>query len=809
MLKVTNILILLFLISDYVTNAQNTQIDSLENLLQKYTNGDTLRVNLLIESAYKLVLKDLDKCLSYAQEAEEIADKQNYAKGKAESSRLIGIYFHYKSDYPKALDYYKKSLEINEEIGNKRGISGCLNNIGSIYKTQGAHEKAIEFYKKSLKIYKELDYKSGISATLNNLGIIYRKEGNYPKALESYQKALRIYEVDKNKQGIAMSLNNIAVIHRYQKNYVQALEYNHKSLRIKEELDDKIGISASYANIGAIHFYQGNFSESLEYYQKSLSLKEELDEQRGISICLSSIGQIYFKQANYPIALEYLQKSINICQEIGYESGLCEAYLWISEVYAKKMSYNEALKYAIESLKIANRLKLLNEQSKIYEQLSFIYASTKDYKKAYENHLLHKELNDSTFSEENIKKITGLEYKYEFDKEKQAIELKQQRKDIIRIEESKRQTIMRNSFIAGFLLMSLMVILVLQGFLQKRKANSILAKQKEEIENQAEELKTTNKKLIELDEFKQGMTGMIVHDLKNPLNGIINISNSFSVQKQNIRMKLISKQILNMVLNILDVYKYEDTKMIVDKSDYSLFEISQNSINKVDFLAEQKNIEIDNQILVNTGIKADQEIIERVFVNILTNAVKHSPGNGSIQVTSLIEQQGCIKISVSDNGHGIQKDQLNKVFDKFGQVSAKKSGSVRSTGLGLTFCKIAVEAHGGEIGVESEINNGTIFWFTLQTSKSEFKKTKQAKLKSHSQSSSISLNTEDIKYLEPFVLQIQELEIYDISMLRNILKQIDSNQNERINCWKEDMNHAIRTGSEDRYRIVLSEAIIN
>ncbi|MCP4163500.1 MAG: HAMP domain-containing histidine kinase, partial [Deltaproteobacteria bacterium] len=365
------------------------------------------------------------------------------------------------------------------------------------------------------------------------------------------------------------------------------------------------------------------------------------------------------------------------------------------------------------------------------------------------------------------------------------------------------QNIIRNSFIAGFILMPLLVLLVWRNLRIRREAKKLLYKQ--------------NEKLIKLDQFKESMTGMIVHDLKNPLNVILNATEKEPLKNLR-RVKQTGKQMLNMVLNILDVHKYEETKMIVDKLDYSLFDISLEAINEVVFLAQQKNIEIKNEISKETGIKADREIIERVFVNILTNAIKYTPNNGKISVgslepTTLNPQQ--IKIKITDSGQGIPQDQLSKVFDKFGQITAKKSGTVRSTGLGLTFCKMAVEAHGGEIGVESEIENlpadkagGTSFWFTLPIGKDSkiTKKSGAEQMPVHEEMSSniTILTTEEKIFLKPFILQFKKCEIYEISILRDLLKQIDLSENENINNWKEEMSEAIRSGNEELYRELIN-----
>jgi len=255
----------------------------------------------------------------------------------------------------------------------------------------------------------------------------------------------------------------------------------------------------------------------------------------------------------------------------------------------------------------------------------------------------------------------------------------------------------------------------------------------------AEAYKTVSaqkEKLLELDKFKEGMTGMIVHDLKNPLNAIIGISSLNSEDEMMMMINSAGNQMLNLVLNILDVQKFENTEVKLNLSESSALHMAEDASKQISMLIKQKNhdfsIRIDPKIIVNS----DHEIVVRVFVNILTNAIKYTPSFGKITIKSegifnglddiisslnfesLVGKDMSSKtpfclFSVTDTGQGIPKDKQYLVFEKFGQIEAKKSGGVRSTGLGMTFCKMVIEAHGGEIWLTSEVGKGTIFWFTL------------------------------------------------------------------------------------------------
>jgi len=101
-----------------------------------------------------------------------------------------------------------------------------------------------------------------------------------------------------------------------------------------------------------------------------------------------------------------------------------------------------------------------------------------------------------------------------------------------------------------------------------------------------------------------------------------------------------------------------------------------------------------------------------VIANLVGNAIKFTPASGRIRV-AVQGSDGGVRVSVSDTGPGIPPEFHDKIFEKFGQVEAARQGAKHSSGLGLTFCKFAVEAHGGSIGVESVVGQGSTFWFVV------------------------------------------------------------------------------------------------
>ena len=285
------------------------------------------------------------------------------------------------------------------------------------------------------------------------------------------------------------------------------------------------------------------------------------------------------------------------------------------------------------------------------------------------------------------------------------------------------------------------------------------------------------------------MTGMIVHDLKNPLNSIISLAESDTVRQS-------GKQMLNMVMNILDVQKYEETEIKLQKLSFSINLISESALNQVNLLYQQKSITVENYIS-DYAVIIDADLIERVFINILTNAIKYTPNNGKIVLKSDKIGTDYIRIIISDNGPGIPQDRLDNIFLKFEQVVAKKSGIARSTGIGLTFCKMVIEAHNCEIGVETKLEKGTSFWFTLPAWHNSDKlidvETKLMEKKS------LELAKTDKEILKHYLEKFQNLEVYELSDIERIIDKVDFSKSSELQQWKKEMDNALYAMNQEKY----------
>lgn len=222
----------------------------------------------------------------------------------------------------------------------------------------------------------------------------------------------------------------------------------------------------------------------------------------------------------------------------------------------------------------------------------------------------------------------------------------------------------------------------------------------------------------EMDRLRDDFIATLTHDLRTPLLAAIQTLQFFldgSLGEVESRqgtildtMKKSNEDMLGLVNALLEVYKYESGKLNLCVTNFELAPFVQECISQVNAIAQKKQITLKTDFsgIENAQISADRKELRRVLMNLCGNALNHTRENGTIEI-STNQQENDLIINVRDNGIGIPKADLSKLFKRFSQGTTQKRSA--GTGLGLYLSRQIVEAHGGKIWAESEVSKGSVF----------------------------------------------------------------------------------------------------
>ncbi len=221
--------------------------------------------------------------------------------------------------------------------------------------------------------------------------------------------------------------------------------------------------------------------------------------------------------------------------------------------------------------------------------------------------------------------------------------------------------------------------------------------------------------LTKLKESRR-QTGFIVHDLRAPIanaiSGLMSVQQSGQqlgeAEREMLDLALVSSQrAVTLVNSLLDVAKLESGKFDVGHETVRMGEFIDDCFHQVELWAHSNHITFEKTLLVDEAV-FDTDLTSRILVNLLSNALKFSPEGGVVRVRAQIVHRA-LRIGVEDQGPGIPKDYIKTVFQPFAQAKNAQTG----TGLGLTFCRLAVQAQHGHIWIDPEVEHGTTVWFSI------------------------------------------------------------------------------------------------
>ena len=623
---------------------------------------------------------------------------------KSESQKISAyneLYSYYQYANPdSATCYLNEGLKQFTETKYKPGIARMTSLLASEDEIHGRMTLAKRRYDEALDLYRELNDKDGIANVNNGLGVIDGRNGNYEGATRHFMEALKLFEGISDKAGIISTYLKLGVVNELSNNLDKALEYYNKAMAMTKGDSLSPNVVFLYNNIAIVYGKKGDYKKALEYLQIALD-KADKPEFTGVRVrSLTNMGIVYDHFGDDEKALKYFNEALQITKDKNLPEEHARAIVNMSSVIGKT-DPAKAIANLKEALVMAKQLHQRALQLEIYDNLVKDYKKTGNYKEAMETLELQEDLQDSLNSNDKAKEVANIEAELELE----ATNAKMQQLEIL----GHKNLLQRNIIIMVAVVMAVTLI-ILAWFLRKiTHLNEQLFKRETELRNS--------------NTVKDKLFSIIGHDLRGPVGNIpimlqiLQDQSTTPTEQKYIFETLIEHSQAS--LETLDKLLYWGQAQIkgigLKPIDFNPGKYLQNSLQLIKSNADQKQINITNNVPGDIHIHGDPAHFDFIIRNLLSNAVKFTNISGCVSITAdKNSTTGFTIFTIKDNGIGISKERIAEIFEPFSN-STGGTADERGTSIGLMLCKEFVIQNGGKIWVESEPGKGSTFHFSFKT----------------------------------------------------------------------------------------------
>jgi signal transduction histidine kinase len=603
-------------------------------------------------------------------------------------------------------------------------------------------QKGLKYAEELIKLSEQAEDHTFLRAGYFLRGTKNRSIGNLDEALEAYFKSAEIARESRHLAAEGESYGAIADTYSEGKNYTNAKHYYLKAIIILRQSKpssqiDSINLASVISNVGEAYRNTNNYDSALLYFNEAKLIFDKVNYQVGIGYCLGNIGMVYASIGKKDLAENNINQAIRILEQTQDYYPICDYLISMADVYLDKGDNQRALTYVQRSLHLAEQNGLKSQIENASLKLSEFYENQGDKSEAFKYYKKHILYRDSVIDRNTVEDMANLRTNFEVSQKQ--IELNQQK-------QKQKILVISLSIILGLTIIILTIIL--KNNQNKQKAYKILNYQKQKTDEQkakAEgalaELQVTQKQLIQSAKMASlgELTAGIAHEIQNPLNFVNNFSEVSVELLSELRdgtlnnLTISDKAEVDEIINNLteNLKKITDHGKRADSIVKGMLQHSRTSTGTkeatdINGLADEylrlsyhglraKDKEFNANFTTNFDesigkVEVIPQDIGRVLLNLYNNAFyavnkkknvsADSAGQHYEPTVSVTTKRigNKVELSIKDNGIGIPKEVLDKVFQPF--FTTKPTG--QGTGLGLSLSYDIIKAHGGDLKVETK-----------------------------------------------------------------------------------------------------------
>lgn len=657
---------------------------------------------------------------------DSLRGKLSFTDGNGKFALLNDLAWEYRSAYPDSTIFYaKKAYSLGQELKLTIGLAEPLNFMGVAANNKGDRLKAYEYYDQALKLSNLQNDSLQKAFSNNNLGRLFFEQGILSRAYDYFIQAQAIFEDINNPSGLAYTYQSLARLYKSQRDNIKAENNYLKANKIRIALGNTVDITSAFIQTG--QFYQENnqHEKALLFLHRADSTVSAIQDEISLAEIKTYIAKSYLHQGRLQEAQAMCTEGLTVILKKNNIRMQPPAFLTMGQINFARNDLSEAKKYFNMALEISSKTK--NLTSKMDAHYFLWKLSEKERNKTGELQNLNQYLilRDSIKDLDLARQVERLQFEIE-------IERKERENELLKIDHVRTEGIIKQQKLQNIILIIIIAFISVLGFLQwrnnkkRREINEKLGQQNQFIQNQRQEIIEQNEKLFrrnqqlsDLNHEKDTLMGIVAHDLKSPLNRIKGVADLMELeggltndQLEYVRMtKDATRAGLDLIKDLLDVHMLEENVL----PNYTSFDISAFLLEKTNafvLAAAAKNIHLQISRVENEQVFLDADYLSRIIDNLLTNAIKFSSQNSSVEIAA-VKSNGSLCISIKDQGQGFSEKDKLQLFQKFKKLSARPTAGESSNGLGLAIVKTLVDRMKGSIDLISDQGKGSQFVIRL------------------------------------------------------------------------------------------------
>ena len=588
--------------------------------------------------------------------------------------------------YQEALPLYEEAIQLATELSFDNGLKYGLSGLSELENWLGSYGPSMEHALSAFELAQKSNDSATMARNMISIGLINLNLYNYDNALSALERAKGYYGT--NYRGKLIAMHNMASVNTSMGDTAGAIRQYRANLKAMETNPFGDIYAATYNNLGRLFDPLTEGDSAIAYFEKALYYKRKRPNPGSISNTLLNVAEILLIQGKYEAAKVQLDEVEPLVYESGMRDRLVQFHRFSGKLHQKLKQYQKAAHH--------------------FEMLAMNQ--------------------DSMYEPQMLEQTARMEASFNNQRKQQQIELLKAAKLVDESKNTRLQWIIAAIVIGLLTAIILLLVLVVRGR-ERNRVLRLLKSKNEEIKRQQHEIMLSNEalamqnmRLEDLNREKDGLIGIVAHDIRAPLNRsaalVELIANSGELNEDQRRFASMIKKVNEdggrLIQDLLELNAFENDQSQIEFKPCNILDIVNVVMHGFHEAADNKAITLglktpDKAPIIST----DEKHVTRILDNLISNAIKFTPRGKHIEISLRANKEGTI-IDIKDQGPGISEDEQKKMFQKFMRLSPRPTAGESSTGLGLSIVKTLADQIDAEVRVKSALGAGSTFSLILR-----------------------------------------------------------------------------------------------